>query len=364
MMKRQRTLFDCGVTEKRHSSIQDSTCSGAVDSQSVVDSPDSSPTVQLMDFSTPPPPAENSTRPKDNSTPTDIAQNPENPPSQPVMNNQTTWVSGKNRSFSSNWYNKFSWLEYSIQKDAGFCYPCRLFAAGDSRLHGTFITSGFRNWKHATGKDGILTQHEHSPVHCGAMEAWMQYKLNVIHHTSIGERMNSERSQVILNNRHYLKNIIEVILVCAKQEIGLRGHRESEDDLNRGNFLEILSLVAAHDPVVQRKLTDGPQNAVYTSPEIQNSLLHIMGELVREKICAEVREAGVYSILVDETKDVSQVEQVAIVIRYVKKAVIYERFLTYVEASSLDAKSITEYIIGTLTKYQLDLQGIVSRPGI
>ncbi len=94
---------------------------------------------------------------------------------------------------------------------------------------------------------------------------------------------------------------------------------------------------------------------------IQNNLLHIMGEMVRGKVCAEVRETGVYSILVDETKDISKVEQVSIVVRYVKEAVIFERFLTYVEASRLDAKAMTEYIVGALNKYQLDLQGIVSQ---
>ena len=271
-------------------------------------------------------------------------------------------VGGKQRSFSSNWYKKYSWLEYSKQQDAGYCYPCRLFTTTtDGRLHDTFITSGFRNWKHATGKTGILTQHDKCSAHLGAMEAWSQYKLNAKHHTSIGERIEAGRSQVISNNRHYLKTIIEVILMCAKQEIGFRGHRESTDAPNRGNFLEILTLVAAHDPVVKRKLTDGPRNAVYTSAEIQNVLLHIMGEMVREKICTEVREAGVYSILVDETKDISKIEQVAIVVRYVKEGVIYERFLTFVEASKLDAKALSTYIIDVLNKYQLDLQGIVSQ---
>ena len=88
-----------------------------------------------------------------------------------------------------------------------------------------------------------------------------------------------------------------------------------------------------------------------------------MGEMVREKICTEVKDAGVYSILADETKDSSKTEQMAIVVRYVdvKEAKIHERFLTFVEVSNLDAESLTEYIMDTLKSYHLNLDSIVSQ---
>ena len=55
----------------------------------------------------------------------------------------------------------------------------------------------------------------------------------------------------------------------------------------------------------------------HTSPEIQNSVLHIMGEMLRSQICVEIKKARVFSLLVDETKDASKIEQLAIVFRYV-----------------------------------------------
>ena len=68
-------------------------------------------------------------------------------------------------------------------------------------------------------------------------------------------------------------------------------------------------------------------------------------------------------MLVDETKDVSKVEQLAIVLRYIdiKAAAIHERFLTYVPAESLTAESLTTYILTTLRKYQLDSKFMVSQ---
>ena len=116
-------------------------------------------------------------------------------------------------------------------------------------------------------------------------------------------------------------------MLCAQQEIALRGHIEGSSAVNKGNFLEILHLVASYD---QQRLSEGPRNAVYMSPEIQNTLLHIMGEMVTGRVCSEVLDAGVFSVLADETKDCSKSEQMAIVLRYVdvKEATVHKRFLT------------------------------------
>ena len=74
----------------------------------------------------------------------------------------------------------------------------------------------------------------------------------------------------------------------------------------------------------------------------------MMGGLVRGKVCETVQGAR-YSLLGDETKDVSNVEQLAIVLRYVdvQTATIYERFLTYVPAESLTAESLAINILTT-----------------
>ena len=164
------------------------------------------------------------------------------------------------------------------------------------------------------------------------MESLSQFKLNTKHSSTIADRMESSRSEVIATNRHYLKTLIQVLLLCARQEIALRGHRESNDSANRGNFLEILSVVACHDSIVQQKLTSGPRNALYTSADIQNTLLNIMGKMIRKEVCSKVRNSGVFSISADETKDISKTEQLALVVRYVdiKEACIYERKICYV----------------------------------
>ena len=278
-----------------------------------------------------------------------------------------TYMPGKGRSFNPDWYRLYPWLEYSIRKDATFCYPCRLFGTYSvhiTRPEKAFTFIGFHDWKHATGQKGILVTHHNSLCHQQAVVAWEQFKATQ-NHGSVAELLGSSRAQQISKNRHYIRTISEVLLLCSQQEISFRGHDESEGSLNKGNFLQILGLVAKHDPIVGERLFHGSRNAKYTSHMIQNNILAVMASLVRKQICHSVQKACFYSLMVDETKDLSKHEQMSVVVCYVdgetEPALIRERFLTYIPAATLSAESLTKYILKALTRYDLNPQLMVSQ---
>ena len=106
--------------------------------------------------------------------PSDIAQGPLQSPVQPRMKFPSTAVGNKKRSFNSDWYRNYKWLEYSIQNDAAFCYPCQFFAT-TTRSADTFTRTGFRDWKHATGQSGMLLKHDTSCSHKQSMLSWYEY---------------------------------------------------------------------------------------------------------------------------------------------------------------------------------------------
>lgn len=265
----------------------------------------------------------------------------------------------KARTFNGQWYRTYPWLEYSVINDAAYCFPCRMFDERCYRTDSPFTHVGLKDWKHATGKKGRLCEHERSATHMEAVVSWEQYKLNHQRGTTIGQRLDNLGKQAIKDNRHFIKTVAAILLVCAKQEIAIRGHDEREDSKNPGNFLSILKLIAAHDEIVRSKLEKGPNNAKYTSPQIQNELLEVMGDIVLEKILDEVQMAGHYSLLADETKDLSRKEQLSIVLRYVWNGNIYERFIGYTFLEQLDAKSLCSYICQMLQKCNLQLENCV-----
>ena len=89
-----------------------------------------------------------------------------------------TKFGAKNRCFSSKWYNGRPWLSYDIKLDACFCAVCVQF--GDTGNKGTFITVGYRDWKHAldTSTHGEYKKgfgkHECSREHINACKLYVE----------------------------------------------------------------------------------------------------------------------------------------------------------------------------------------------
>jgi len=55
-------------------------------------------------------------------------------------------VAGKqNRSFSAKYLKEYSWLEYSLEKIAVFCFCCRNLGCDD--VDKVFTKTAFTNWK-------------------------------------------------------------------------------------------------------------------------------------------------------------------------------------------------------------------------
>ncbi len=76
--------------------------------------------------------------------------------------------------------------------------------------------------------------------------------------------LNKEHDKQIKDNWEYMKTIAEVLLT-ATQNIAQRGHDESAESDNRGNFIAI----AKRDKTVKKRL-HSIHNAKYTSKAIQN----------------------------------------------------------------------------------------------
>ena len=131
--------------------------------------------------------------------------------------------------------------------------------------------------------------HEASEPHITASLKWCNFKES-FHSGNIIVKMQAISRQDILDNRHFIKTVIQAVVLCSVQDLGLRGHREGRltgdsselgfscGDRNRGNFLEILSSYAVHDPVVRRKLMSGPSNAQYTHHSIQDQLISLLSK--------------------------------------------------------------------------------------
>ena len=260
-------------------------------------------------------------------------------------------------------YNDYSWIKYSQQKDAAFCFCCHFFNVAGIPADPAFTKVGFRDWKHACGKKGSFVSHVSSHAHKSAMLNWQQFKLNMEKGTTVGARLDQERRRVINSNCHYVKALVEAILVCAQQGLVLGGHSDAMDDssINPGNFRVLVKLLSKHDDIIKKRLEAGPQNATFLGHDIQNELVAVMRRKIIEKIQAEVSEAQYYTIIADESKDISKKEQLSIILRYVYHGIIHERFVGYTHATELNATALSEYILQAISEMQLDIKDCISQ---
>jgi hypothetical protein len=113
--------------------------------------------------------------------------------------------------------------------------------------------------------------------------------------------LEKQTEEDIKRNRLRLKVTIDVLKWLAFQACPFRGHDESINSINQGNFLEMVKLIASYDIEIGAVvLGNAPQNAKYTSPSIQKEILHIIASNVQTEINKEIGDAK-FCLLVDES---------------------------------------------------------------
>ena len=99
---------------------------------------------------------------------------------------------------------------------------------------------------------------------------------------SIAHRIDIASQELVDNNRAKLRSIVKTVLLCGRQNISLRGHRDSSLDVEKnphGNFWALLDFrISAGDTVLRDHLAKASTHAKYTSPPIQNEIANILGD--------------------------------------------------------------------------------------
>ncbi|KAL4131466.1 hypothetical protein QTP88_008775 [Uroleucon formosanum] len=142
----------------------------------------------------------------------------------------------------------------------------------------------------------------------------------------------------VVENREIVKVVIDALLYTARQNIALRGHNELKLSNNRGNFLELINLMGKYHPVLNshlQKINNVSKNRIsFLSNVSQNKLLDIM---------------KVYT-----TTDLSSLEQVVFVLRYVYMGKIKERLIAFETVEDSSGKGIFDVFQKLMQQYNIN----------
>ncbi|XP_060865976.1 52 kDa repressor of the inhibitor of the protein kinase-like [Metopolophium dirhodum] len=226
-------------------------------------------------------------------------------------------VSDKRRlSFQRHWMEQYSWLVFSDVAKGALCKVCVLFGRNHGGRGGqelrSLVAIPFINWKKA-------------------------------------------------------KQIFDSHTLRGKNETGKIGL--TEPPYNDGNFRAILRFRArSGDHFLKEHILSqtSDSRSMFTSPTIQNEIIDLCGNFIQENVVNRIKYAGFFTILADETQDISRYEQLALCIRYVDDSsadnvFIREDFLEFVHVKDVTASALATTIMQCIMTLGLDMEMLVGQ---
>ncbi|XP_070667884.1 uncharacterized protein [Malus domestica] len=210
-------------------------------------------------------------------------------------------MSGINRRFIPQWFDEFDWLEYSVSKDAAFCLYCYLFKTNFEQVGSeAFTGDGFKNWKKG---------RERFKMHVGPVGS--------VHNKA------REAATNLMNQATYIEMVVS---------------KHSDQAHNNDKVREVVM-----------------GNLKLLAPSIQKEIVNSCALETLDAIMDGLKDRF-FSILVDEARDVSVKEQMAMVLRYVDdNGHVIERFVGIQHVTDTTSSSLKDAIDTLFSRYSLSI---------
>ena len=101
-----------------------------------------------------------------------------------------------------------------------------------------------------------------------------------------------------------IEALLRIVILCGKQGLALRGHDQIDWQSQLVHFR------AETDTILSTHLAKASKNAQYTSKTVQNELLSVVGNSIRNG-------SKFYSVIADEVTDAANCEELSLVFRCV-----------------------------------------------
>lgn len=250
---------------------------------------------------------------------------------------------------SNGFKEKREWLLFSETTKSVYCFVCKLFSRVSSKMK-----EGYNDWKNISK---ILTDHERSQEHVKSMCFYNKRR------GTIG-RIDTELCKQLVSEENYWRNVLKRVVATVKLlgSLGLafRGSNESIGSENKGNFLTCFEYLSQFDNFLKNHLEKygncGKGSTSYLSHTICDEFIHLMAIKTKDIILDDIKKAMYFSISVDSTPDISHVDQLVLIIRYLNEnGEIKERFLGFLPIEAHNAEHLEHVILNTFKEFSVDI---------
>ena len=272
------------------------------------------------------------------------------------------------RCFQPTWFQQWPFLHYDETNDLVYCHTCvtsyKQKKMRTSKADPAFVSAFgilvqlghtslllFCNVRCA--KDTLTVKmpqlsfkkHAISGCHRESVEMIINLPASTTH---IGVQLSQQFAKEIEDNGKMLIKILSCIRYLGRQGLALRGDGNESD----GNLIQLLKLEGDQFTLdwLQRKCNK------YTSHEIQNELLKFMALHVLRNIGKNLQASSFLTIMIDETTDITNHEQVAVILRRVnEKLEVFEEFIGLYQVDSIRAECLTSVIKDSMFRLNLPI---------
>ena len=254
------------------------------------------------------------------------------------------------RRYLPAWEEKHPWITYDATKDKVFCTFCseadRIGAplpGVTERLHDTvhaFTRVGFSSWNKALER---FKMHEKSDMHRAAA----QVVHNINNGVNVSASMSTGKAKQMADARTALMGILSTVQVLAWQGLAIRGH---EDETS--NFVNILRVRSRDIPELKAWLAR--KEYTWMSKDILNEMVEILAHSLLRTLLTDLQAAEFFSVIMDETADISVKEQASICIRVVTEELETEEvFLGFYQTASTTSETLFQLLQDVLIRFSL-----------
>ncbi|XP_069493780.1 zinc finger MYM-type protein 1-like isoform X1 [Ambystoma mexicanum] len=225
-----------------------------------------------------------------------------------------------------------------------------------------------KNWRRLYQR---IAEHETGQSHRSCTDSYMLTFSGVDIGGLLFHPQKLARSEQIRKRRNILERVIDVLKVIGKRGLSFRGKSESKAELDNveldhGNFLEILLLLSKYDRPLKEHIEDiqtkskkktgqgRGASVTFMSKTTVGYVIEAISKMIKMVICQEIKEAGIFSIQIDSTQDVSVTDQCSIRIRYVTDTV-HECLLAVTNCTLSTGKVLFELVQSVIKDNGLDL---------
>ena len=182
---------------------------------------------------------------------------------------------------------------------------------------GKFVNEGFCRWDKATDR---LGSHERTKEHVGNNGRWEQSLFYSNQNTAINNQLAPKRRDVMEDHREYFRILVTNIRYFCLQGLPYRHESEHDEEaVNKGNWAELHETILNNNAEFQRlrqEVVKAYSNQVdYASKVIFNEFVEVMAGEVRDMIGHEIKEAGMFFLMFDESKYSADHEQISVCVR-------------------------------------------------